>query len=152
MGRPAFTLILLACGCAAVDLLEPLSFGPTYLEEFTERCLQLVEESKHTDVAALPADWKQYGGGPWSWGSGCSGTDSPSWAYASIKKMATRVGVHLDIRRLFSAEIELFKRKWIQGFCTPAPDYLFSDVFDLSAREVVDTLGQRVVPLQAFKG
>ena len=84
-----------------------------------------------------------------TWGTGCSGTDSPAWALASLQAaLLTMAQVSLTTRHIFSAELEPFKQQFIAQLQWGAPLYLFRDLFDLSRQSATCLLsGCLVQPL-----
>ena len=84
-----------------------------------------------------------------TWGSGCSGTDSPSWGLQAISiALLALFGMSPRFTHRFSAERDGRKRRFIRRFARPA--YLFCDVFDLSREKPHDDLSDADVPQSVF--
>ena len=75
----------------------------------------------------------------WTWGSGCSGTDAPDFAYRGIQTMLNRRarrGLAHRFRHLFSAEKCQHKLSFLAALMNPGR--LLDDIFKLSAEEAED--------------
>ncbi len=75
---------------------EALSLGPTYYKDFTHRCLENVENSGDGKIRSLIDEVRAYADSTpsWRWGSGCSGTDAPAFAFTGIFEGLRRWGTH----------------------------------------------------------
>ena len=113
-----------------------------FLSEFASRCLDALDAPMRDALAAAAAP-------PTLWGSGCSGTDSPTWAFRALHAALRSIGATSSFEHVFSAEHDWAKRLFLQEVASP--QYLFSDVFDLSASRSEDLVsGGLVDPLGAL--
>jgi len=62
---------------------------------------------------------------PLVWGSGCSGTDSPSWSFNAISRALQTVGIALRTIHRYSAESNGAKRRFIMQCPWGPPCHLF---------------------------
>ena len=72
-------------------------------------------------------------------GTACSGTDSPVFVVAALKEIFSKGGQQVNIRHVFSCELDSEKQKWIQEAC-PELETLFADIRQLrdrNARNVI---------------
>lgn len=118
---------------------KQIPFGPDYCTRLADACLQnLVEASGKFKrlVDALVASQDS-----WSWGSGCSGTDAPDFAYKGIFdciSIRTQSGPR-PLRHVFSAEKAQEKRRFLEALMHP--ERLVDDIYKLSA-EIATEVGR----------
>ena len=69
------------------------------------------------------------------WGSGCSGSECPSFVMAAFMAACNKLGVDASQQHLFSAESEPKKRDFIKIVTRGGNAFLFSCIFDLTREE-----------------
>ena len=80
-----------------------------------------------------------------AWGSGCSGSEVPSWVLKALgPALAEHAGCEGNIafRHAFAAELSEPKREWIARFARPM--VLFENIFNLAEGRGVDMLSGQV--------
>jgi hypothetical protein len=119
-------------------------WGPGYLESLACKCLENI--ARAPTLSSLLSDAKAFAyhhEKPYVWGSGCSGTDSPSWGFAALKSAFDRIaGASFEFEHLFSAECQDWKREFIKFVAKPRR--LVSNIFSLSLARplaVLDLMG-----------
>ena len=127
---------------------------PDYLRKFAGECVRKVlvagpvAETAVRDLftfTSLVASW--------SWASGCSGTDSPSWSFQALHEalLTEPCGHDVTFRHVCSAEIDAAKREFVKASVKPA--MLLRDLFDMTkATAVDDVIGGTCSPLAAMAG
>jgi hypothetical protein len=116
--------------------MEPLRWGSGFMVAFLNRLFCNAGERGQQLKCYL-------GGKTLTWGSGCSGTDSPSWVFTALAQITGGVFVHR-----FSAESSQEKRRFL--LIHSAPQQMFADIFDLSRKVAHCCLARSLVtPLPA---
>ena len=75
------------------------------------------------------------------WGSACSGTECPLWAFSALQRCLDFTAKHV-----YSAEVVTEKRSWITTIAG-LHAYLFADIMDISRPEAVCSHHGQVQPL-----
>lgn len=70
------------------------------------------------------------------WGSGCSGSECPSWVMAALMEALVSLGCSASELHLCAAESDEAKRQWIHRVAA-ATAFIFSDIYDLTRHEAV---------------
>ena len=65
------------------------------------------------DYADMKTFFADGAAGQWRWGTACSGSESPHWAYNALESVLSEAGVSGAFKHMFSAELEPEKRRWI---------------------------------------
>lgn len=131
---------------AFVGRAEP-RWGPHYLRDLATSCLAKVEDAVPKSIDSLK-HWlnaKEEDAKPkeFSWGSGCSGTDSPQWTFAGIKEAFRGASMDINFSHIVSAEKDPAKRNFLEVMASP--EALAGDVFDISAEWCYDHAHKRYV-------
>ena len=115
-------------------------WGETYAEDFCGLLIDKLSPDTRSLMLAYTAEVMGDSGNPWTYGTACSGTDSPSWAYKEFKAAIGRASGHkvsMHCYHLISAEISEEKRKFIRIAAPDKPWQLFGCMFD-TVRETVE--------------
>lgn len=75
-----------------------------------------------------------------AWGSGRSGSESPSWAWKGLIPQLQQYVHELDVRRLLSAEQCFERREWIKRHIADELEQSFADVNDMCASSASNAL------------
>ena len=141
--------VCVAPHAATVHNRLPLSLDQSYVKRLSLRCLDNIATAP--DLAFLIDDSRRFTHtlSLHRWGSGCSGTDAPGFAYNGIADALHEYNIRVTFRHIFSAEISRHKRRWIQQLMNP--HYIFDNVFKLYRRQCTDVNGKFVCPYDEFQ-
>ena len=122
----------------------PHTFDSTFLDRFAANIWKNLSTADHDNIRRCVSLLSTV-----RWGSGCSGTDAPAWAFAALKDAFAAAGIALKTCHVYSAELVDFKRKFISKVPFGRPQFLFKDLFDLSRSSARCTLsGESTNPLR----
>lgn len=129
---------------------ESVRWGPNYLADLSVLFCQRLSSWDTSLAHALQRLRYAFPDGL-SWGSGCSGTDSPAWVFAALQNAVYRFSeTHVCFPHVMSAECD--KRKQVFLRCVAEPSMLFADIFDLSAASAQDIIsGTQIRPADHFR-
>jgi len=101
--------------------------GDVTLVEMAEACLLVLTPAERVDFQRFMGSFTS--SVPLRWASGCSGTESPLYAYRNICAATKSVlGTVVHVRHTASAELNAGKRKFILH-TLPATSQLFANVY-----------------------
>lgn len=127
--------------------MPTLQWGPSYL--FDICCIWLSAiRANHVGAKCLSdlESWMHKDKVPMSWASGCSGTDSPHWAFGAMSQALAHISVGVNFTHECSAEKVKCKQDFIVHMTKPKR--LVSDIFHLTSLEACDTItSQKFLPL-----
>jgi hypothetical protein len=81
-----------------------------------------------------------------SFGTACSGTDSPVFVIAALRDLFGKSGVPIHMHHAFSCECDERKQKWIQASC-PQLTTLFGDITQLCQRTALNVMSNELEPV-----
>ena len=133
--------------------MHPLrQWGPAYILTLLTHILINVEQSQFSGLVG-DAKYCVSSGHKFAWGSGCSGTDSPSPCVEALTEcLYVRYGLGLELNcpHEFSAEKASPKREFIKRFASPRR--LLDDILSLSWTESTDHMtGAEFSPVSEFQ-
>ena len=111
------------CATAAAAGCACLHWGPNYLDNLADRFLDRLASTDHVKLLRFLHNTE------FGWGSGCSGTDSPTWVFGPLSAKLESRGCHVSFPHIFSAELEASKRNFICQ--TSTPGNLYGNLYDL---------------------